>query len=382
ALASLADAPGREHAALVAAFGQAWAAGLPLRPETLDRRDRRARLRLPTYPFERKRYWVDVAAEQSQVAAAATHAAPAQDDAGADAASSSSVAPAQHAVDGIGRRLRAVLKDVTGLDFDSADPHANFFELGLDSLALTQVAQRIGSVFGATITFRQLMESCNTLVEVEAALHGTAAPAPVAAAGAMDAAPAQVAAAMSTGLAGDDAVASILDRQLQLMSQQLAALAAAGDDQGTLLEVLQQQQLLMSQQLSVAALVGPAGPELDPLPPAPGGGGRGPPRSPVDAAGGAAGAGGDVAAALIPECAPAASAADAVAIGASPARVPTTEPQREIWLASRIDPSVALAFNQSISLTLRGALDAPALDDALRTVVARHDALRSTISTD
>src|SRR5690606_39964693 len=36
ALASLADAPECEHAALVAAFGQAWAAGLPLRPGPLD----------------------------------------------------------------------------------------------------------------------------------------------------------------------------------------------------------------------------------------------------------------------------------------------------------------------------------------------------------
>src|SRR5690606_3689516 len=69
ALASLADAPEREHAALVAAFGQAWAAGLPLHPESLDRRERKARLRLPTYPFERKRYWVDVGAGQPRIVA-------------------------------------------------------------------------------------------------------------------------------------------------------------------------------------------------------------------------------------------------------------------------------------------------------------------------
>src|SRR5690606_23860131 len=71
ALASLADAPEREHAALVAAFGHAWAAGLPLLPESLDRRERKARLRLPTYPFERKRYWVDVGAGQPRIVAEA-----------------------------------------------------------------------------------------------------------------------------------------------------------------------------------------------------------------------------------------------------------------------------------------------------------------------
>ena len=382
ALASLADAPEREHAALVAALGQAWAAGLPLRPEALDRRERKARLRLPTYPFERKRYWVDVAAAGPQVDATQAHAPPALQVSSMDG-QASSVVPVQQECDGIAQRLRALLKDVSGLDFDSADPQSNFFELGLDSLALTQVAQRIATVFGATITFRQLMESCSTLAAVEAALRDkVAAPAPTAVAGVTAAAPTPAAAAVPSAapMANGDAVASLLDRQLQLMTQQLAALSAAGDEQGAVLEVLQQQQWLMSQQLSVAALLEPDG--SDPPPPGPPGGTRAPQRSLAEPTGSVAAGTGVAAAAQTAEYAPAALADDQCGASASLIRVPTTEPQREIWLAARIDPSVALAFNQSISLTLHGALDVAALGDALHTVVARHDALRSTISTD
>src|SRR5690606_27615031 len=293
-------------------------------------------------------------------------------------------ASAPQAGDDIGRRLRALLKDVAGFDVDSADPQANFFELGLDSLALTQVAQRIEAVFGATITFRQLMESCNTLAAVEAALQDAVATvAPAAAARVVNAAPAPHAVVPHTPAVAGGAMASILDAQLQLMSQQLAALSAGGEDQASLLDVLQQQQLLMSQQLTIAVLAEPDGPEPDPpQPPQPPGGTRKASRSgPARTDAGAATAG-VAAPPQVAECASAAPAADATDDDAPPTRVPTTEPQREIWLASRIDPSVALAFNQSISLTLRGALDAPALGEALRTIVARHDALRATISTD
>src|SRR5690606_13659807 len=311
AIASLSDAPGREHAALVAAFGQAWVAGVPLRPETLDRRERKARLRLPTYPFERKRFWIDVAAEQSPIAAAAVTGDAAQ--AAAPDASAHGPASAPQAGDDIGRRLRAPLKDVAGFDVDSADPQANFFELGLDSLVLTQVAQRIEAVLRATITFRQLMESCNTLGAVEAALQDAVATvAPAAAARVVNAAPAPHAVVPHTPAVAGGAMASILDAQLQLMSQQLAALSAGGEDQASLLDVLQQQQLLMSQQLTIAVLAEPDGPEPDPpQPPQPPGGTRKASRSGPARTDAGAAAAGVATPPQVAECASAAPAADA-----------------------------------------------------------------------
>jgi amino acid adenylation domain-containing protein len=62
--------------------------------------------------------------------------------------------------------------------------------------------------------------------------------------------------------------------------------------------------------------------------------------------------------------------------------VPTTEPQREVWLASRLEPEASLAFNEAVSINLKGLLDVPALEGALQAIVDRHEALRATFSSD
>ncbi|MDM0011240.1 amino acid adenylation domain-containing protein [Variovorax sp. J22P168] len=59
--------------------------------------------------------------------------------------------------------------------------------------------------------------------------------------------------------------------------------------------------------------------------------------------------------------------------------VETTEAQREIWLACQLGDEASLAYNLSTSLLLKGSLNADALARALAEVVARHEALRSTI---
>ncbi|HEY4555747.1 MAG TPA: amino acid adenylation domain-containing protein, partial [Lysobacter sp.] len=60
--------------------------------------------------------------------------------------------------------------------------------------------------------------------------------------------------------------------------------------------------------------------------------------------------------------------------------VPVTEPQREVWLADKLGTEGSLAFNESVSIRLRGALDVPALEAAVRGLAARHESLRATLS--
>lgn len=62
--------------------------------------------------------------------------------------------------------------------------------------------------------------------------------------------------------------------------------------------------------------------------------------------------------------------------------IPLTEPQREIWFATQIDPEANIAFNEGLDLTLRGNLHVAALNYALRGIVARHESLRSVVSPD
>ncbi|MGY1409882.1 MULTISPECIES: aminotransferase class III-fold pyridoxal phosphate-dependent enzyme [unclassified Luteimonas] len=152
-------------------------------------------------------------------------------------------------------QVREVFEDVAGFDIQEEDDGANFIELGLDSLMLTQVALQLQKTFAVKISFRQLMGECASLERLVAALDTQLPPEPAqpvaqpvvavpvtAAAPAVQmpvAAPAVAAvAAPAPSLpvfmppaarpSGDSsAVRALIAQQMQLMSQQLALLAGA-----------------------------------------------------------------------------------------------------------------------------------------------------------
>ncbi|WP_109125843.1 non-ribosomal peptide synthetase [Dyella sp. C11] len=69
--------------------------------------------------------------------------------------------------------------------------------------------------------------------------------------------------------------------------------------------------------------------------------------------------------------------------GATLARVlPSTAPQREVWLASTLEPEASLAYNESVSLRLHGELNVEALQTALQQLVDRHETLRATFASE
>src|SRR5579862_1672246 len=53
--------------------------------------------------------------------------------------------------------IKSVLAEVAGKDLGDVDPQATFFEIGFDSLLLTQVATQLRNRFKVKITFRQLL---------------------------------------------------------------------------------------------------------------------------------------------------------------------------------------------------------------------------------
>jgi acyl carrier protein len=59
--------------------------------------------------------------------------------------------------------VKAVLKNLSGRDLKAADTSASFFDLGFDSLLLTQASQSLRQKFGVKISFRQLLEELVTI---------------------------------------------------------------------------------------------------------------------------------------------------------------------------------------------------------------------------
>ena len=68
--------------------------------------------------------------------------------------------------------------------------------------------------------------------------------------------------------------------------------------------------------------------------------------------------------------------------GAIERTVPSTEAQREVFIASQMGADASCAYNESVSLELKGALDTARIDASIIAVVQRHEALRGCMSAD
>jgi len=248
-LATLADSPSNERAAWLDAIGQLWSYGVDVPVDRLDRRQHKHRVRLPTYPFERKRHWIDAPAAIAAPVTTLSNVVPLPVRADPGTAitaslnldSEATMAPAASATSARTTRLlaqlRTLFEDVAGTEFDDVDPATHFVELGLDSLSLTQVALQLQKTFALKITFRELMESHSSfaslaqhidrLLPPEAAAAATATDARVATAAVAPVAATQQVAVMSLPANGG-LIQDVIQQQMLIMQQQLALLAHAG----------------------------------------------------------------------------------------------------------------------------------------------------------
>ena len=254
AIPTLGDTPEAEPRQLLLAQGQLWTLGIELPAPVAFPSQGRRRVLLPTYPFERKRHWLETRAVSSPhptdtprvepVSPPATMAVPVESSLSllnsrpmhVPAAPETTVSRIPQLV----TALRSLFEDVAGGDLGGADAGANFVELGLDSLALTQAVLQVKKRFKIAITFRQLMEqyrSFDTLAKfIDASLPAeTAAPVRTAPADsvAQPALVAQVTAMAPLAAIGDVAEGSsfvqhVIQQQMQLMAQQLALLNGVG----------------------------------------------------------------------------------------------------------------------------------------------------------
>ncbi len=245
AVPSLADTPESEATTITLAHGRLWTLGIELPASAATPAHGRRKVLLPTYPFERKRHWVDApaaaavpAAPLSTPPAAALEPAPTIESPPAALIAMSTTTAASPRRPRLIGQLRSLFEDVAGLDLADADSAMNFVELGLDSLTLTQAAMQVKKQFKVALTFRQVMESYRSF-DALAEFLDAQLPAEAAAAAAPASAPAVAAVPMalpmsipampsSAGTAAPQGyVQQVIQQQMQLMAQQLALLGGA-----------------------------------------------------------------------------------------------------------------------------------------------------------
>jgi amino acid adenylation domain-containing protein len=151
---------------LLTAAGQLWARNVDIDWHRFHGDARRRRVALPTYPFRRRRHWVDPIPQNDAAPAdvrpvsAAPHCAataptsvPAQD---------TTVVPTSRSA-ALLSRLKTVFTDLSGLDSAVLMPDVTFLEMGFDSLFLTQASNALQKQFATKITLHTLLDDAPTL---------------------------------------------------------------------------------------------------------------------------------------------------------------------------------------------------------------------------
>lgn len=120
------------------ALGQLWLAGLPIKWERYHEDEQCRRVPLPTYPFERKRYWIDPPPGQGR----SKVSSPTSNENATPTSTSSS-----HDIsdDSIEQWLLGVWRELFG--GDAIGLHDDFFELGGNSLLATRMLSRVREYF-------------------------------------------------------------------------------------------------------------------------------------------------------------------------------------------------------------------------------------------
>ncbi len=139
------------------ALGRMWRAGVEVDWQAFRDGQGGRRVSLPTYPFESKRYWLEIPASQPQaleVKREPTPSAPVTVSTPVAAVSPASVGRPRTDVE---QRVTAIWRNLLGVD--SIAPDDDFFEIGGSSLLAARVFAQIDKEFGRLLPLSTLFEA-------------------------------------------------------------------------------------------------------------------------------------------------------------------------------------------------------------------------------
>ena len=139
---------------LLNTLGKLWLNGIQVDWSGFYANEQRYRIPLPTYPFDRKKYWI----ESSKVNT--YHPLPKKE---ISVSEPKDVVSNSLQYDKILSILKGILSNFSGLSSSEIDIHAHFIEIGVDSLMFTQMSRAIQEQLGLRISFRVLLEELPTI---------------------------------------------------------------------------------------------------------------------------------------------------------------------------------------------------------------------------
>jgi phthiocerol/phenolphthiocerol synthesis type-I polyketide synthase E len=153
-----------EYESLLATLGKLWLAGVSVEWSQLHAHERCRRLPLPTYPFERRRYWVEPGkythqASRSQIDVDEKLVSYDEHPKLQSVGYSRPNLPNDYEAPGntFESRIAAIWQELLGIE--QVGIHDNFFDLGGHSLLATQLMARLHSIFEVQVPLRTLFEA-------------------------------------------------------------------------------------------------------------------------------------------------------------------------------------------------------------------------------
>jgi acyl transferase domain-containing protein len=151
---------------LITATGHLWMHGVPPDSTSFYKNEKRIRISLPSYPFERKSYWFNKTGSQHQVYCSQYREEPV----------SVPVTPCEkHTTDDVlctnnktAEKIRDLAATALGCSAESIADTTSFLHLGMDSLLLRQFSKQLNNTFGTEISFRHLMREYSTIHSLSA----------------------------------------------------------------------------------------------------------------------------------------------------------------------------------------------------------------------
>ncbi|MCP4294316.1 MAG: acyltransferase domain-containing protein, partial [Proteobacteria bacterium] len=148
-----------EWHSILFALGTLWANGSTIDWRLFNANEKRHRIPLPTYSFEKSTYWVE-APHKSTHSGTGPEQFPAKNDSHRSSSFIESNQNSNSSTDQpVRNQIRDIISEIYGISIKDFDDTMSFLEMGMDSLFLTQLAYSLGQKFQQTISYSDLMDT-------------------------------------------------------------------------------------------------------------------------------------------------------------------------------------------------------------------------------
>jgi acyl transferase domain-containing protein len=176
AVASLSDSgePNFDMQYLMKVIGELWMHGIYINWQAFYSTEKRKKILLPSYPFERQRYWINKNSPQVRIY---NDRSPELNESRSDHLKKLNVGPLTESIvvpeNEHSSKIRNLIATALGCTPGSIGEAVQFLHLGMDSLLMRQFSQQIKVEFNVSVSVRQLMREYSTIQTLTTFINST-----------------------------------------------------------------------------------------------------------------------------------------------------------------------------------------------------------------